>query len=359
LQFSYPAVVTARGLQGAGASAIPALITVLVARHIPPHERGKVFGTITSTVAFAIGIGPVIGGFVSGTLRWSLLFVIPLFTLIAVRFFLRTLPMETRKPGSVDIPGALLVASGVSTFMLFLTFGRWYFLAASILLLAGFVVDLLVAKEPFIELSLLRNDVFRKRVTVGFTVFAVVIGILFVVPLMLSSLRGLTTTQIGLVLFPGALASAALGTYGGNLADRRGNTFVVVIGFVLLVAGFVVLSLVLSGSFVIMGAALVLVYVGFNFVQTALFNSVSQMLEARDTGIGMGLFNLITFISGAVGTALIGRYLQGNWLSFFRNPLVADNARIYSNLILALIVFSAVAAVVYLRSARRQATTTS
>ena len=54
-----------QAIQGAGGSAIPALIFVMVARFFTAEERGKMFGIITSTVSFAIGIGPVLGGYIA------------------------------------------------------------------------------------------------------------------------------------------------------------------------------------------------------------------------------------------------------------------------------------------------------
>jgi len=353
LQFSYPAVIAARAIQGAGASAIPALVMVVVARYIPTEERGKVFGVITSTVAFAIGIGPVMGGFVAGSLHWSALFAVPLFTLISIPFFRRILPSEKRRAGRVDVPGAILIAGGVGSLMLFLTFSTWYYLLASLLLLGGFVIDVLVAPHPFIDIGLLRKGVFRRRVYVGFVIFAVVTGVLFVVPLMLSSVRGLTTSQIGLILFPGAMSGALFGTIGGNLADRKGNTFVITIGIALLAVSFLLLSAVLAMSAYLIAAALVVMYIGFNFTQTALINSVSQTLEMEETGVGMGLFNLVTFVSAAVGTSLVGRYLQGGWLSFWHNPLVSDaRAFPYSNLLIVFALLIAAGGAIYYSSHR-------
>ncbi|NEW06248.1 hypothetical protein GK047_09515 [Paenibacillus sp. SYP-B3998] len=43
-----------REIQGAGASAIPALIMVVVARYFSAADRGKIFGLLTSTVSFAM-----------------------------------------------------------------------------------------------------------------------------------------------------------------------------------------------------------------------------------------------------------------------------------------------------------------
>lgn len=359
LQFYYPAVIVARGIQGAGASAIPALVNVIVARYFPVSERGRVFGTITSTVAFAIGVGPVIGGFVSGTLHWSLLFVIPVFTIIAARSFLKLLPAEERRPGTVDIPGAIMIVGGVGALMLFLTMGQWYYLAASVALLGGFVLDVLFSKNPFIDLALLKNGAFRKRLYAGFIVFSVVTGVLFVIPFMLNSIGGLSSSKIGFVLFPGAMSAALVGRFGGNLADRRGNGFVISIGLTLLGASFLALSSVLGHSVVLIGATLVMMYIGFNFSQTALINSVSQSLDETDTGVGMGLFNLAGFLSSAIGTALVGKYLLIGGLRAPLNPLVSDAKVLpYSNLLVIFSFLVIVGGWLYYRSSRAGGATT-
>ncbi len=353
LQFSYPAVVAARGLQGAGASAIPALVNVIVARYFPVAERGRIFGTITSTVAFAIGVGPVIGGFVSGSLHWSLLFLIPVFTLIAVRPYLRILPAEGRRPGKVDIPGAVLIAFSVGALMFFLTMGQWLFLVASVFLFSAFVADVLISKHPFIDLALLTNGAYRTRVLAAFIVFSVVTGVLFVMPLMLTSIGDLSATQIGFVLFPGAITAALIGRTGGRLADSRGNGFVVSIGLVSLGVSFLALSSILDRSPVFIGGTLILMYVGFNLTQTALINSVSQTLDEGDTGVGMGLFNLATFLSSAIGTAIVGNYLQGGGLLFRLNPLATDAQVLpYSNLLVVFTLLIVVGGALYYRSAR-------
>jgi DHA2 family metal-tetracycline-proton antiporter-like MFS transporter len=41
---------------------------------------------------------------------------------------------------------------------------------------------------------------------------------------------------------------------------------------------------------------------------------VSQTLQPEQSGIGMGIFNLIGIIAGALGTTLVGRILDGRWL---------------------------------------------
>jgi DHA2 family metal-tetracycline-proton antiporter-like MFS transporter len=193
LQASYPAVIAARALQGAGAAAIPALIMVIIARYFKPEDRGKVFGMLNSTAAFSVGVGPVIGGFVSSRLHWSLLFLLPLFTLVAIPFFRRTLPDEAPSPGKVDIPGATLLALGLGLLILYLTDNRWYYFAVSLALLAWFTLHIRRAEQPFIEPSLFAKRKFILGVLAGFIVFCTVMGIMFVMPLMLNGVHGLST----------------------------------------------------------------------------------------------------------------------------------------------------------------------
>jgi DHA2 family metal-tetracycline-proton antiporter-like MFS transporter len=353
VQFSYPLVVIARAVQGIGGSAIPALIFVVVARYFSVSERGKVFGIITSTVSLGIGLGPVIGGFVSASLHWSYLFLIPLLMLIAIPFLLKELPEEETRNGKVDIPGAILVALTVGLFVVYLNFNEWYYLISFLIFLIVTLVYIHQVPEPFINPSLFKNVKFRNGVIVGFSLFSIVIGIIFLIPLMLHEIHHLTTSQIGLVLFPGAISSVIFGPIAGTLSDRKGNSFVVSIGLILLAASIVLMSFLLSASVIIIGAALLLTYVGFSLFQTAMINSVSQTLPEEETGVGMGVFNLIATISGAVGTAVAGKLLDGKWLEFSFLPTITEpKGFAYSNLLLLFLFVLIVGGMLYLHTFR-------
>jgi DHA2 family metal-tetracycline-proton antiporter-like MFS transporter len=353
LQFSYPLVIVARAIQGIGASAIPALIFVVAARYFADAERGKIFGFITSTISLAIGLGPVVGGFVAGTFHWSYLFLISLLILIALPFLRRRLPQEPRREGTVDIPGATLVALTVGALVVFLNFSEWYYLAAFALMLVLFILRMRTASDPFIKPSLFKNAKFRTGVVVGFCLFSIVIGFLFLIPLMLNDIYALNASQIGLILFPGAISSVVFGPIGGNLADRKGNNFVVSIGLLLLIASMILISFLMGVSPLVVAAALLLTYVGFSLSQTAMINSVSQTLPEHETGVGMGLFNLVSIISGALGTALVGKILSGKWLEISLVPTFSMlHGFAYSNLMIVFSIVIALGGLLYLRSFR-------
>jgi DHA2 family metal-tetracycline-proton antiporter-like MFS transporter len=356
VQSLYPGVIAARALQGAGASAIPALITVIVARYFPPEVRGRVFGTITSVVAFASGVGPVIGGFVAGTFGWAFLFLIPLLTLVSIPSLIRLLPDEKRKAGGVDILGAVLVAAGITGLIFFLSFSAWYYLAGCAAALALLILHVRRVRNPFIEPALFKNIRFRAGMIVGFLVFSASIGIIFVMPLMFTALRGLGTREIGFLMFPGAISGVLFGRLGGTLADRKGNGTVMGLGLILLVASLLLISILLGFTPWLVAGGLLVTFIGFTLIQTGLINSISQTLGVRETGVGMGLFNLVTFISAAVGTALVGRALGSGWLNTTVIPLVAESTAVpYSNMMVTFALVIALGGIIYfLRYGKRR-----
>jgi MFS transporter, DHA2 family, metal-tetracycline-proton antiporter len=358
LQSSYIAVIAARALQGIGGSAIPALVFVVIARHFEVADRGRIFGLITSIVSLAIGFGPVIGGFVSSALHWSYLFLIPILILISLPFIDRALPPEPRRKGSVDILGAVLAALDVAALVAYLNFNRLGYLAAFLLLSLLFVARVLTARDPFIKPSLFANAGFRRGLLVAFCLFAIVIGVVFLIPLMLSRVHGLSTGQIGLVLFPGAISSVLFGPIGGRLADRRGSGFVIAAGLALLAAGMVTMSLLLGLSPLVVAFSMLLVYVGFALFQTAMVNAISQTLPPEEMGVGMGLFNLVGILSGAIGTALVAKVLDGGWLDLAFLPRFSAGAGVrpdysYGNLLLAFTLITLLGAALYFRRGRQ------
>lgn len=335
LQSWYPAVIVSRAIQGAGGSAIPALVFVMVARYFSPQERGKLFGIITSTVSFAVGIGPVLGGYIAGTFHWAYLFLIPLPVLVAIPFFMKLLPNEQRGEGRLDIPGAVLLGIAVSMLILFTTEVYWLYLLLALLALILFVIQIKRAKEPFVDPTLFTNPQYRSALIIGFLIFGTVMSVMFVIPLMLNKIYGLSTEMIGMIMFPGAISAVIFGKVAGNLTVKRGSHFVVYLGL-----AFIASSLLLQSSSIgqwvwYIGAALIIMYIGFSFVQTSLTESVTQILPVHQIGVGMGLFNMTSIISGAIVTAVVAKAMEQELFAFPLHPLLSDaHAYLYGNLIL-------------------------
>ena len=99
---------------------------------------------------------------------------------------------------------------------------------------------------------------------------------------------------------------------------------------------------------------MLLVYVGFALFQTAMVNAISQTLPPDEMGVGMGLFNLVGIISGAIGTAVVAKALAGRWLDFSILPYGSPPASYeYSNLMLAFALVAVLGGALYFRASAR------
>ena len=356
LQSWYPAVIFSRAIQAAGGSAIPALIFVIVARFFSTIERAKMFGIITSTVSFAIGIGPVLGGYIVGTFHWSYLFLVTLPVLASIPFFQKFLPNEERRAGKLDFVGAVLLGIVVTTLILFTTETSLLYLLIALIALILFIVQIRRAKEPFVDPVLFMNPLYRNALIIGFLTFGTVISVMFVIPLMLTKMYSLNANSIGLILFPGAISAVIFGRVAGNMTVKRGSHFVVYLGL-----GLITTSLLLQSSSIglwvgYIGAALILLYIGFSFIQTALTESVTHILPVNQIGVGMGLFNMTATISGALVTALVAKAMELELFAFPFHPLIMDShAFLYSNLILILSFLIVMSALLYFFSLGKKA----
>ncbi len=299
----YPLLIAARILQASGGGAIPAMGMIVATRYFPPELRGRVLGALASTVAFAAGVGPVVGGLLAAV-HWRLLFLPSLLTLLAIPLFRRLLPFEERRPGRLDMVGALLVGGSVGFLLLFVAHRLLWGLPVAVLLFAVLARHLRRSSAPFIPLELFSNLPYRHALLTAWLGVSTVFGMFFLVPLLLRHEYGLDTLHIGLVIFPGPMSAAILGNVGGRLADRRGSTVIVRAGLGLLIGGHLALALLSGAGVVAVSLGLIVCYVGFAFIQSSLAKTVAATLAHKETGVGMGVYNLTFFTAGAFGAAL-------------------------------------------------------
>jgi MFS transporter, DHA2 family, metal-tetracycline-proton antiporter len=59
-------------------------------------------------------------------------------------------------------------------------------------------------------------------------------SIMFVIPLMLHNINGLTTETIGIIMFPGAFSAVIFGRVAGNMTVKRESHFVMYLGLSLI-----------------------------------------------------------------------------------------------------------------------------
>ncbi len=333
-------VVIARLIQAMGASSILALAFIVPSRYFW-DERGRVLGIVSSTMAFASGVGPVIGGFVAGALNWQFLFLISALVMITIPFFRIWMPEEEKKEGKVDILGAVLIAVAVADLILFITMFDWWYIVISIVFFGLFAWRISKSDIPFIRPDLFKNAPYRTTIIAGFFAIMTMMGLMFIMPLLLSEVNELNTLLIGLTLFPGAMVAAFMGRWAGLLTDRRGSEQVVFIAFALMITGFLLISTFTGGPAWLISTVLIITFIAFPFIQTATANLISTVLPRNEIGVGMGIYNLVNFMSGAFGGAIIGKILDyDNELKLNPFSIAQGNEVVYSNVFVGFVVLT-------------------
>jgi DHA2 family metal-tetracycline-proton antiporter-like MFS transporter len=173
---------------------------------------------------------------------------------------------------------------------------------------------------------------------------------MFTLPLLLRNLNHLGTQAIGLFIFPGAMTAAVVSLACGRLADRKGSVRVVYIGLTFLLAGYALLSTLAGMAPYFITFGLVVAYSGFSVLQASLARTVSLVLPKEQTGVGMGMYSLIFFMSGAFGAALAGRIIEAFAKGPAVNPFVTPVAAPYSNVFLLFFFMVACAVVIFHRA---------
>ncbi|CAG7647851.1 Sialic acid transporter NanT [Paenibacillus solanacearum] len=335
---SYALVLVCRLVQAAGASCVPALVMLIPVRFFPPEQRGRVMGVIASTIAFSSGLGPIVGGFIAGHFHWNGLFLISLLAPVALPFIRKSLPHEEVRTGEkVDLVGAGMLGGSVASFMLSVTQFSLAWLVASAVLGVCFFLRVKHTPHPFIRLSLFRMSGFVHGLMISFIALFSVFGIFLTTPMMLKAIHNLDAQAIGFVLFPAAMLAAVMGRLGGKLTDSRGSRYVLLLAFSMSIVGLVCLSSFTGLSPWIVALCLPLINVSFTFVQAALAKVVSSVLPREQTGVGMGVYNLVNFLSGAISGAVLSKAVEFDWKALNVNAVGAASTYGTVYLILAVI----------------------
>ncbi len=249
LSFSLPMLIFFRIVQAATGAFLSPLAITLLWTEFPPEERGTALGALGVPILLAPALGPTIGGYIVTYLGWQLIFFVNLpigiLGIIMGFFFLRETIAERR--ASFDLPGFVCSAIGLASLLYGLSDAStdgWGsakvlgFLSLGVIMLILFViVELNTARrerQPLLDIRVFGSRSFSTSSIASVFVTFALYGGLFIIPIYLQDVRGLSAYQAGLLLLPQAFASMISSVIGGRLVDRLGVRGVVIPGLVIL-----------------------------------------------------------------------------------------------------------------------------
>ncbi|WP_248929226.1 MFS transporter [Paenibacillus hamazuiensis] len=302
-------LLCARLLQAVGAASAPGLGIVLLTRYVPAARRGKSISAIISSASLGFGLGPVIGGAATQYLGWNYLFAVTGFVLVMIPFFNRILPFEKTSKVQFDLIGAVLVGIGTTGLLLFMTTYSFPALLAGAVSLIVLWARIHRVPNPFIQPALFRHKRYMTLSVSGFVSYVAQFTTLFVMPLMLIRLFGKSSSETGLMIFPGAILSVLASGGIGRIINRFGNLPMIRWAHVLLI-GSTVLFALFGGSYAFATLVIfMLMSLGITSLTSSVSNEISRILPKELVGAGMGLSQLTQFFGGAFGVAMTGTAL--------------------------------------------------
>jgi MFS family permease len=334
--------IAGRAVQGAGGAVAP--LALGLARDIVPRERlARAIGILVGAANLGVALGYLLSGvlvdtFSPGAIFWFLLGFGALLTVGVVGYVPEA---SAREHGDVDVLGAVLLGGGIVALLLAISKGdAWgwssyavvgLFIAAGVALAAFAIVERRV-RSPLIDLATVLRRPFRDA-----GLCALVFGLAFVPAVYLVAQiagaptstgygLGLSTTQIGLLLFPASICGFGGSWLAGHVVERVGPGILVVAGSLLAGAAYLLLA-ASHDTVAMLLVASAAVGVGTGLIPTSFYSvilhridparssaTVSMPFVVRNVGASVGLttaFVVVTSVTAVGGLPADDGYTRG------------------------------------------------
>jgi EmrB/QacA subfamily drug resistance transporter len=317
--WSDSALIVARAVQGLGAAMItPAALAILMTTFQEGRERNMALGVWGAVGAFGAVAGVLLGGILTDWLSWEWIFYINVPVALAAIAVTPLLLAESRDEGmrSFDVPGAVLVTSGMVTLVYAITQANQYgwssaetigLFSAAVALLAAFTVWEARAKEPLMPFSLFRIRTVAAANISGLILGTVSFSMFLMLTLYMQQVLDYSPMKTGVAYLAVAGTAIIWSTVAAQLVTRLGVKPVIVAGMAFLTAGLLYFTQVsVGGSYVgdlLPGFLLIAVGLGFSFVPISI--AALAGVQASEAGLASGLFNTSQQIGGALGIAAL------------------------------------------------------
>lgn len=247
-----PMLIFFRLMQGLSGGGLQPTQQAIIVDAFPPEKRGMAFGIVGITMIVAPVLGPTLGGLITDNFSWRWIFFINIpFGILALFAIGKLLPPDTvskeKKHRKVDYIGLSLIALSIGALQIMLDKGQtedWFHselivvcTVISAIAAIGAVFWMLRQTTPIVELRLLKDKSFAiSCVIIFFTGFSLYGGAA-ILPMLLQSEFGYSSTLAGYVISPGAFLLIFLMPMMGKLMGYVQARYLIFIGMMLTSVG--------------------------------------------------------------------------------------------------------------------------
>ncbi|HEX7268001.1 MAG TPA: MFS transporter, partial [Streptosporangiaceae bacterium] len=317
-------LLTARAVQGVGGAVIAPTALALIITNFPEGgPRNRAFGVYSAMAGGGSAMGLLLGGVLTtyASWRWVLFVNVPIGILVAAAAP-RVLAESPRRPGRIDVAGAITGTGGVALLVYGLSktaagpdgLSHWgdaqvlASLTAALVLLVSFVLIERRSSHPLLPMRVLadrnRSGAYLIMLCIGTALF----GLFFFLTLFMQNVLGYSAIRSGIAYLPFAIGVVIASGLASRLVPRIGPRPLIVAGAAGVAGGTFWFSTLtehagypgqLLPPMLVSSFGLGLVFVPLSLV--ALHNVAEQ-----DSGVASSVLNAAQQVGGAIGLALLG-----------------------------------------------------
>jgi MFS transporter, DHA2 family, multidrug resistance protein len=340
-------LVFARVLQGLMGGGLLAKAQAFLYETFPREEQAMAQGFFGAVVIAGPVLGPTLGGYITTHTDWRWIFFVnaPVgvaAVLLSLQALPRDEPTQRDTQSRVDWLAIGLLALGLGSLQTLLEEGNsegWFdssfivgLFAASLAGLALFVWRELHSAQPIVDLRVLRYRSLAAGSMLSIVIGVALYGALFAVPIFAQSILHFTAQQTGLLLMPGALASAFTMPLAARLVRSFDPRRVLAVGGLVLVFSLGWLGQLtpftgdgdLFWPLFVRAIGTVLMFLPLNL-------STIGPIPKHDVAKATGIFNLTRQLGGSIGVALLSTVLDRRMVfhkSVLSSHLSADDPHV-------------------------------
>jgi MFS family permease len=343
-------------LEGIGtALLIPPVYILTTMLFTDLRSRARAFGIISGMGGIGAAAGPLIGGVITSAISWRAAFVFQAAIIAVIVVSSRRIvdPVAPDPEREFDTGGAVLSAVGLclliagilaadndaTAMVLLLAAGTgvlaWFFLYVRARERAG--------REPLLSLRLFSNRASNLGLVTQNVQWLLLMGTSFVVSVFLQIERGYDAVETGVIFTAATLGILVSSLLQAQLAKRFRQRVLIQAGFLVTIAGIVVLLAMVdsTGSAWLFAPGLLLIGVGLGTMLTPSVNIVQSAFPDQQQGEISGLSRSVSNLGSCLGTAIAGTILVAN---------VSDHSYAASMIVLAVIGLVGFGASLFLRA---------
>lgn len=343
LAWDLPSMIVFRFLQGLSGGVLIPTSMVIIMTYLPKGQQPLGLALFGLATTFAPAIGPTVGGWLTITFSWPLIFYVNLIPGLILIFmlakYLEPAPPQLDKLKTGDYTGIALMATFLASLTVVLEEGSrkdWLgdelirtLAVTAVVSLVLFLYHELRTPTPFINLRLYGRRNFGIA-SIAMAVFGCgAYGSIFILPVFLARVENYNALDIGKIIMWSGIPQILVLPFVPKLVKRFDNRALASFG------------LTMFGISTLMNANLthdwgidqfwwsqVVRALGQPFIITSLTSLAYVGVEPKDIGSASGLYNMNRNLGGSVGIGLLGTLLVNRYRLHFAR--ITDSVTAFS-----------------------------